>query len=271
MAKEQRPHDHYHQTGQALRAPSARTLQSPEWFPTRQRLLSQLINVQEVPVRTPLVKRLQDKFWQGDQYMDPVIQLGKAIGMSNIRKMLTQALDHDIESVPNAPKELASLFGHLDRQPEWFNEDDYERGRIALANASPIGRLVGLAMAFLVTAQAGSVANAVGSTAQYTRASAVIRRHVETALFFHRVSLSGGYTRSSETSHEIVEVRFMHAQVRAAAKKRWGPAVLAIHGNPISDADVTLGITAFGVQKLIGDCVFGRRFSSRDLDAMVRY
>ena len=203
--------------------------------------------------------------------MDPVIQLGKAIGMSKVRKMLTQALDHGIESVPDAPKELVSLFSHLDRKPEWFNEDDYERGRIALANASPIGRLVGLAMTFLVTAQAGSVANAVGSTAQYTRTSTVIRRHVETAHFFHRVSLPGGSARFSETFQEIVKVRVMHAQVRAAAKKRWGPAVLAIHGNPISDADVALGITAFGVQKLIGDCAFGRRFSSQDLDATVRY
>jgi hypothetical protein len=40
--------------------------------------------------------------------------------------------------------------------------------------------------------------------------------------FFHRISLPGGSARFSNTFQEIVKVRFMHSQVRYAAKKCWG-------------------------------------------------
>lgn len=63
----------------------------------------------------------------------------------------------------------------------------------------------------------------------------------------------------------------MHSQVRFAAKKRWGVEAFDAHGNPISNTDMALGITAFGIQNLIGDSALGRDFATSDLDAAVRH
>jgi hypothetical protein len=236
----------------------------------RKKLLSRYMNVQPMLNRTPLVQKMQDHFWQGDEYMDPVIALGRRTSMGKVRTMVLQALSNGIESVPNAPREIMNLFAHLDRKPSWFDGDTYERGRVILANATGVGRLTALAMNFIITSQASSVANAVGSTGQYTNSKTVMRRHLETAHFFHRISLPNGSKRFSETFQEIVKVRFMHSQVRFAARKRWGEDAFSVHGNPISNTDMALGITAFGIQNLIGDSAFGRDFSTSDLDAAVR-
>jgi hypothetical protein len=237
----------------------------------RKRLLSRYIDVRFVPRQTPLVQKMQDHFWQGDEYMDPVIGLGRRTSMGKVRGLMLQALSSGIESVPDAPQEIVNLFEHLDRKPEWFDEETFERGRIVLANSTRLGRLIALAMNFITTSQASSVANAVGSTGQYTNPKTVMRRHLETAHFFHRVSLPRGSHRFSETFQEIVKVRFMHSQVRFAARKRWGEKTFGEHGNPISNTDMALGITAFGIQNLIGDSAFGRDFATSDLDAAVRH
>jgi hypothetical protein len=237
----------------------------------RKRLLSRYIDVHSIPRRTLLVQKMQDHFWQGDEYMDPVIGLGKRTSMGKVRGMVLQALSSGTESVPDAPQEIVNLFEHLDRKPEWFDEETFERGRIILANSTRLGRLIALAMNFITTSQASSVANAVGSTGQYTNPKTTMRRHLETAHFFHRVSLPRGSHRFSETFQEIVKVRFMHSQVRFAARKRWGEKTFGEHGNPISNTDMALGITAFGIQNLIGDSAFGRDFATSDLDAAVRH
>lgn len=67
------PFDYYSRPGDILRPPPSRTLHSPEWFPMRKRLLSRYIDVQPIPKRTAMVERMQDRFWQGDEYMDPVV------------------------------------------------------------------------------------------------------------------------------------------------------------------------------------------------------
>jgi len=46
------------------------------------------------------------------------------------RKLVDQALEHGIGSVPNAPAELAALFEHLDAEPDWLDWDRVERGAL---------------------------------------------------------------------------------------------------------------------------------------------
>ncbi|OBT79844.1 hypothetical protein VF21_01533 [Pseudogymnoascus sp. 05NY08] len=184
--------------------------------------------------------------------------------MGKVRGIPMKALANGIDAIPDAPREILDLFEHLDRKPSWFSQDEYEWGRVLLVNTTVVGGFTALAMNFIITA------NAVGSTGHYTNLKTVFRRHLETAHFFHRISLPGGSDRFSETFQEIVKVRFMHSKVRYQMKKRWGPDVFAVHSNPISNTDVALGITAFGVQKLISDSVFGRDVSTSDLDAATR-
>ncbi|KAH8809420.1 hypothetical protein F5884DRAFT_753906 [Xylogone sp. PMI_703] len=264
-------YDYYYQTGDKLRPPPARTLESPEWFQMRKNLFSRYMTVLPTPKSTPLIRKLQDHFWQGDEYMDPVIALGRRTSMGKVRNMVHQALTHGIESVPDVPEEIVRLFEHLDRKPSWFDEDEYERGRVILLGSTMVGRLTTFAMNIVMTALSQAVANAVGSTGQYTNTKTVIRRHLETAHFFHRISLPRGSDRFSETFQEIVKVRFMHSQVRYAAKKRWGSKVFAFHGNAISNTDMALGITSFGILNLIFDNIFGRDFTISDLDAAVKH
>ncbi|MDT7632150.1 MAG: hypothetical protein QOI50_4080, partial [Pseudonocardiales bacterium] len=44
------------------------------------------------------------------------------------RRLVDQALDHGIATVPEAPPELVALFGHLDSEPAWLDWDRVERG-----------------------------------------------------------------------------------------------------------------------------------------------
>jgi hypothetical protein len=65
--------------------------------------------------------------------------------------MVHQALAHGIESVDDAPQEIVNLFEHLDRKPSWYDEDQYERARIVLVDTTIIGRMLALAMNFIIT------------------------------------------------------------------------------------------------------------------------
>lgn len=267
------PFEYYYKPGMKLRPAPARTKSSPAWKPVRERLLSPLMHVDHEPRRTELVQKLEDHFWQGDELMDAVIDLGHRIGLVAVRKMVTTALSSGIESLSNPPPEILALFSQLDSVPAWFTPEEFEHGRVVFSNASWFGSISSLIINKAITAQAEPVASAVGATGQYTSKTtkAQIRRHLETTHFFARVPRPGGWKRYSETFQEIVKVRFMHCQVRYLLKKTWGKDHFERSGMPISSTDMAHGLVAFGVQRHICDGVFGIRYATADLDAVVRF
>ncbi len=261
--------DYYYRPGMQLRPPPQRAVPSPDWFEMRKRLFSDWIDVREVPAPTALTRRLDDHIWQGDEVMDAVVALSDRIGMGPLRAMLDQAIDHGIDTVESAPEELRRLFQEMERVPDWFDPELYERGRLLIVDCTPVGKLGASMVNSVMTSFGSAVSSAVGSTGRFKRSPYV--RQVETQAFFQKLPLPDGIERFSETFATIVRVRLMHAQVRAGLRRRWGPEHFAYNGNPISNTDMCLGVPAYGAINLMIDASFGRKVTTADLDAVTMY
>ncbi|MGG7100007.1 oxygenase MpaB family protein [Rhodococcus sp. 24CO] len=263
------PYDYYYRPGMDLRPAPARVASSPDWFELRKRVLGAWRDVAPQPAMTPLTERLADHFWQGDEFIDPVVKLALATNVGDVRKIIDQALDEGIDAVQHPPREIADLFAHLDRKPDWFDADMYEKGRVALANQTVFGGLGGMLVNVVMTAQGTGVSSATGATGRFVRD--FYRRAVETNEFFRAVSRPGSSDRFSDGFKTNVRVRFMHGLVRANLSKRWGPDSYRTHGNPISAADMALGVPAYSTINLLIDNRLGYNHTVADIDAVAMF
>ncbi len=266
---ERHPYDYYYQRGMDLRPAPARIASSPDWYDLRKRVLGSWREVQPVPSPTPLTERLADHFWQGDEHIDPVVELALSTDVNEIRELIDQALDNGIETLPSPPEEIVNLFDHLDRKPDWFDAELYEKGRVALANETNFGGLGGVIVNLVMTAQGVGVGSATGASGRFVRD--YYRRAVETNEFFRAVSVPGSHDRYSDGFKTNVRVRFMHGLVRANLSRRWGPESYKTHGNPISASDMALGVPAYSTINLLIDNRLGFNHSTADLDAVTMF
>ncbi|MGW4479426.1 oxygenase MpaB family protein [Rhodococcus triatomae] len=266
---ERHPYDYFYKRGMDLRPAPERIASSPDWFELRRRVLGSWREVQPVPSPTPLTERLADHFWQGDEYIDPVVELALSTDVNEIRDLIDQALDNGIDSLQSPPEELVNLFAHLDRKPEWFDAELYEKGRVALANETTFGGLGGVIVNLVMTAQGVGVGSATGASGRFVRD--YYRRAVETNEFFRAVSVPGSYDRFSPGFKTNVQVRFMHGLVRANLSRRWGPESFRTHGDPISASDMALGVPAYSTINLLIDNRLGYNHSTADIDAVAMF
>ncbi|WP_052424940.1 oxygenase MpaB family protein [Streptomyces fulvoviolaceus] len=265
----QHPYDYYYRPGMELRPAPPRAGNSPEWLHMRRRLFSPWIKVREVPEETPLIRRLQDHLWQGDELMDAVAELSRRVGAEKFRSLLDTVLEHGIETVDSPPEELTALFEQLCGRPDWFDAELYERGRVLMANGTPFGKLGGGIVNVIMTAYGEAVSSATGATGRVERD--LYRRELETQDFFRKVPLPDALDRFSDTFKTTVRVRLMHAQVRHGLRRRWGADGYAHHGDPISNTDMSLGVPAYGVVNLLVDALLGARVTMADLEAVNMY
>ncbi|MGL6236096.1 MAG: oxygenase MpaB family protein [Segniliparus sp.] len=277
------PFDYYRRDGMALRPAPPRVRFDDIWTPARQNILEGWIDFQTKPRETEPVRKVIDHMWQGDELMDAVVEQFREMGMAEGRKLLDQALDHGIESVPDAPAELVALFEPLDRTPEWLDWELWERGRVLWNNASLAGGLGMLVGDVFGTFVGDDVAYAVGETGRLVQDN--LRRSLETGAWFRAVTLKGALERFAEPFKDTVRVRLMHSQVRAGLRRRWGddpdaPAAagasgprgaFAAHGDPISSAWMMVAATTFALQPLLVDHAHGRTCTWADLDAVTMY
>jgi hypothetical protein len=128
------------------------------------------------------------------------------------RKMVDQALDHGIGSVPDASPELVALFKHLDTEPDWLDWERVERG-------AKVFRRYGVD-AFhyfgLITIDGYRnefIHKPLILTGAYTGGSA-FGRFLETCRFWIDVSEPGGLRPGGEGRKTAVTVRIMHSMIR---------------------------------------------------------
>lgn len=266
---EKNPNDYYYRPGMTLRAPPSRAVPSREWFEMRKRLFSDWIDVQEVPRQTLLTRKLDDHLWQGDETVDALVALTREIGAAKLRQMVETAIARGVEAVEAPPQALVDFFQEMERIPDWFDAQMYERGRLRMIDCTPIGKTGGILVNTIMTAFGAAVGAAVGASGRFKYTP--YRRQLETLAFFQKVPLPDGLSRFSDTFATTARVRIMHAQVRAALRRKWGPAHYAEHGDPISATDMALGVPAYGVVNLLIDASFGRKISAADLDDVNMY
>jgi hypothetical protein len=128
------------------------------------------------------------------------------------RKMVDQALDNGISSVPHASPELVMLFAHLDTEPDWLDWDRVERG-------AKVFRRYGVAAFYyfgLITIDGYRnefIHKPLILTGAYTGGSA-FGRFLETCRFWIDVSEPGGLRPGGEGRKTAVTVRIMHSMIR---------------------------------------------------------
>lgn len=256
--------DYHHEPGMALRPAPPRIAESPAWVPLRQRLLSSWTDVHTMPPITPQIQLLNDRFWEGDRLMDPVVQLFSRIGSAAGREIFTQALEHGIDSLDEAPAELVALFAQVDRVPDWFDAASFERGRVALVNGTVFGKVAAFTVNNVITALGEAVSAATGSSGRLVRDP--LRRQFETSDFFYRVTKADVAHRYSAGFKNLLLVRLMHAQARRGMRMSWGADGYAHHGSPISNSDMAFGITMFGIMQPLYDARLGHRPTAATLE-----
>lgn len=264
---ERHPYDYNYRPGMALRPPPPRLQRDPAWA---DRPVFDTFRPARLTARQrDLLELFKDHYWQGDALMDAVVERFRQISVKRGRRLLDQALDHGIDNVQDPPRELVDLFASLDNPPAWHDPVGWERGRRLWIDCSLAGKL-GMGIQDAIGTFVGAeVSSATGATKRFVNAPLV--RNVETAKWFHDATKPGFIDRYSPEFKETVRVRLMHAQVRLGLRRSWGDEHFSVHGNPISTSTTMGAAVTFGLLPMLTDHNHGRRRSTVELDAVMRY
>lgn len=204
---------------------------------------------------------------QGDPLADAVVAEMRSLPGGKGRRLFEQALNHGIQSVPDAPEALKALFEEVDAIPYWLDTDKLKLGaetiqRTGLAGA--YGALVDVSLmggylarrALKVLVRTGEI----GGKAP--------RRIAETALWWMSVTDTDGLERFADGFKNTLRVRITHAQIRAAMKadKQWN---YMDWDSPVNQPQMAGTQLLFSLIGLLGMRVMGFRFTSRETDAVI--
>lgn len=189
-------------------------------------------------------------------------------------QMITQALDHGIETVENPPKELVQLFQQLDTVPDWVDWDQLNRGAIAIWRA---GRFVPICLGY---SSIGYGFSSYGGTKalNFTRLlideSRAGERMAETLRWVAAVTTPNGMRRNGDGFNYSVRVRMVHCAVRfgvsRSPKWQWNE-----WGLPITNSDLFFTTSKVFCANLVDALEkLGIRYSDQDKEdifALWRY
>lgn len=161
-----------------------------------------------------------------------------------------QALEHGIDSVPNAPEPLREFFAVVDRVPDWVDFDLVERGARAIRRMGRSVDDVLLQLSLIGGYRFGGPADLLVETGGLTGSTAM-RRLGETKKWALAISQPGGMRRDGEGFKLTVHVRAMHALVnhRFETNGRWDSQRW---GLPINQADQASTLGLFNSTLLLG-------------------
>jgi ER-bound oxygenase mpaB/B'/Rubber oxygenase, catalytic domain len=206
--------------------PGAETELAPEFSKRREELLAN-------EERVALIKAYT---MHGDPVADAYAALIPEHGFGPLMKMLEQACDRGLESVPSAPPELVRFIQEMERFPAWLDMKLIEQGarieRNAYAHRAPFLIRGGFLGTFMNKYSALPMA-LTGSLSSKTAG----RRVHETATFFTSTVMPGALERHGAGFKAAAMVRLMHSMVRfnlLTHGDRWDAR---IYGVPIPQVD----------------------------------
>lgn len=171
----------------------------------------------------------------GDQVADAYAALIPEYGFRTLVAMLDEACDKGVESVQNAPKELAAFIRAMEATPDWVDMDLIEEGarheRIPLATISPFA----IRGAFVATFMNKYTALPMTMTGTLSDSKSA-RRVFETASFFTATVMPGALNRFASGFKAAAKVRLMHSMVRYNIMQT-GKWDVATYGIPIPQVD----------------------------------
>lgn len=160
------------------------------------------------------------------------------------------ALEHGIDSVPDAPAPLREFFDEVDRVPDWVDFDLVERGARAIRRMGRSVDDVLLQLSLIGGYRFGGPPDLLVATGGLTGSTAM-RRLGETKKWALAISRPGGMRRDGEGFKLTVHVRAMHALInhRFETNGRWDAQQW---GLPINQADQAATLGLFNSTLLLG-------------------
>ncbi len=182
------------------------------------------------------VERMRAYTMLGDTVADAYAALMPVYGFKPLVGMLTQACDHGIESVPEAPPELVNFIRAMEAKPGWVDMKLVEEGaRLSREDAANYSPFV-IRGAFIATFMNKYSALPMALTGTLSNATAA-RRVKDTASFFITSTLPGALERFGPGFKAAAMVRLMHSMVRFNALKRSNIWDVKTFGVPIPQVD----------------------------------
>ena len=211
-------------------------------------------------------EKYADYLLQTDPLADRVVAAFREMPGSAGARLLDQALDDGIESVPDAPQALRDLFAQLDDVPFWVDWQLLDRGGAVFLRSGLFGVLtIGLASLPLSYSSPAGNKPLVFSGNLIKRAP---RRLGETGRFVYLTSQPGGLRRFGEGFKANVKVRLMHAQIRKLIWEsgRWDADRW---GEPLNQCYMAATNLMLSVVLLDGMRRFGLSFTREEGEALM--
>lgn len=157
------------------------------------------------------VDRYLEQLRVGDPPADDLVRAWERMPPGEGQRMLTQAIDHGIASVPDPPAELVALFQSLDHVPFWV---DWDRMHLASRKILRNGLLP--AMAFTAYAAPHTYFATANRPLAFTEqlANQTVVRYRQTTRFVIEMFMPRNLQRHADGFKLAVIVRIRHARVR---------------------------------------------------------
>lgn len=212
------------------------------------------------------VARFREFASVGDPLADAVVETIQAMPPGQGRRLFEQAVEQGIASIPDPPEAYRAFFAQVEEIPFWLDFEQVELGARTNRRSGMLGlyALQGLAL------MGGYLASRPSKTLVATGnlESAAPRRLVETASWWVDITEPGALTRFGTGFKNTLRVRLMHAQIRAAMRRRpdWD---YRAWDEPVNQVQTLGTLILFSLAFLVGTHSLGLRYTEREREAVV--
>jgi hypothetical protein len=219
-----------------------------------------------------LVRRFAASYYESDPVAEAFVdEVYEGRGANEGRRLLDRALEHGIESIPDAPPSMVRLFEEFERDPEWLDRDAVELG-------ARVFRRYGTSVFSFATTSTlemyseSSITKPLSLSGGYAGDTAH-KRQLETVRFWIDVSDPGGLDKGPPVARgraTAMRVRVMHVFIRRRLMRHaeWD---LDAWGVPISIADATLTLMGGSVVPGLALWSVGHQTTISEIEALLHY
>lgn len=184
------------------------------------------------------------------------------------RRMLDQALEQGVDSVPDAPASMRQLFEEFERDPDWLDRDQVELG-------ARVFRRYGTSVFSFATTSTlemyseSSITKPLSLSGGYA-GEAAHKRQLETVRFWIDITEPGGLRAGARGRATAMRVRVMHVFIRRRLSQHpeWEPGAWGV---PISISDATLTLMGGSVVPGLALWSVGHPTTIKEIEALLHF
>ncbi|MEJ8280894.1 oxygenase MpaB family protein [Pseudonocardia spirodelae] len=204
----------------------------------------------------------------GDPLADAVVAEMREIGAATARPLLTRGIEHGLGSLTDPPPALAALLTATETPPAYVDDDLLDLApRPWFSSPTPVHILSLSAGALVRVYESPSIAKVLSTTGRLVDRAE--RRLTETGTWLTQAMLPGGLRRGGPGYVATLNVRMLHAHMRALALDRGYDS--AADGVPVNQVDLARTWMDFTLTSWVAEEMLGFDLTGRELAGLYRY